>query len=77
MRDQTRAAPGRFQRLSGAVKLCRLFCRRLLAGRPRAPAGLDARTRCDIGYPGDGLIGVSDVRAAFDRKLLESGQPWP
>jgi len=77
MRDETRAAPGRFQRLSGAAKLCWLFCRRLAAGQPRAPAGLDARTRRDIGLAEDGLTGVSDVRAAFDRRLLERGQPWP
>ena len=77
MRDQIRAAPGRLQRLCGAAKLCLAFCRRLLAGRPRLPAGLDARARRDIGLAEDGLTGVSDVRAAFDRKLLERGQPWP
>ncbi|MBC7284316.1 hypothetical protein [Hoeflea sp.] len=80
MRDATRAAPGRFQRLFGPAKLCRVLrsgLRRLLAGRGKAPAGLDAWIRRDIGLAEDGPIGVADVRAAFDRKLLERGQPWP
>ncbi len=80
MSDVIIAAPGRFQRLSGPAKLCRFLrqdLRRLFAGRARSPDGLDAWIRSDIGYPDDGLIGVRDVRAAFDRKLLERGQPWP
>lgn len=80
MRDATRAAPRRFQRLAGLAKLCQILrqsLRRLFAGRARLPVGLDARIRRDIGYPDDGIIGPSDVRTAFDRKLLERGQPWP
>ena len=77
MRDPTRYAPGRFQRLCGVAKLCRCLAR-LLGGRARVSApALDARMRRDIGLPLDGPMGVSDVRADFDRRLSHRGQPWP
>lgn len=77
MRDQSRAARGPVQRFSAPAKLCR-FLARLLGGRASVSAPvLDDRLRRDIGLPLDGRMGVSDVRAAFDRKLLEGGQPLP
>ncbi|KGF67549.1 hypothetical protein LL06_21645 [Hoeflea sp. BAL378] len=77
MRDQTSAPQSRFRRLFGLAKLCRALGR-LIEGRATVRhCEHDAWLRRDIGLAPDGRIGVSDVRAAFDRKLVERGQPWP
>lgn len=75
MRDQTSAPQSRFRWLRGPAKLCRALGL-LLGGRVTVrQCEHDAWLRRDIGLAPDGFIGVSDVRAAFDRKRGERGQP--
>lgn len=84
-----RAPQGRFARLCGMETVCRNRIQTLgrnllqiLSGRhggfSAVPAyELDDKLKRDIGIPADAGLGVSDVRAAFYRNLLQHGRPLP
>lgn len=75
MRDGKPASRRGFALRCGLDILCWVLA---LAGSRRAelpPEGVDDCFRRDIGLATDGRIGVGDVRTAFYRKMLETGQP--
>lgn len=75
MDDQMSAAPGHILWPRELAKLYRRFAGVWAEQRPPAIKLLDDGSRHDRGVPVDAMMGVSDVRTAFYRKLLERGQP--